>query len=247
MKSLGSIVAQSNMILPQFRTFVKSTGQIVLTQHFWVPDSDVGVEGILFFQQDGRHQIKYHRWYGSSGSECEVRYNRDSSCLLTCTEILPKSGARVSIERDGATIAGNMFIGNEHVFVSYAFQKDTTAHGGRIYNTQGKLLREFQFDGYSGALSYEIPNVYVSRYKRYYFVDKSNKSFMVISEDAPAQLKKIPFSSIRKMPSMNEDTLVTLKTEVLEHQLGLRKDGNVYAHRMRLYGDNWKYSDEIKY
>jgi hypothetical protein len=135
MNKFGSLVAQSNIRLPEFETYLQPTNQIVLTQVFGVPGSDVGIEGILYFNTNGDSEMKFHRWWGSSGSECEVKYSQDSSCLLTCSEIITSKGKKISLIREGATIAGNMFIGESHVFVSYDFNSKSTELQGRLYNT----------------------------------------------------------------------------------------------------------------
>lgn len=244
LKDLGSIVTQSNIWLPEFKAFTHSTNQLILTQVFMVPDSDVGIEGILFFDVDGNHRLDYHRWYGSSGSDCEVIYSKDSTWLLTCSEIISPDGNSTPIGRKESTIAGNLFIGNDHAFVSYVFE-DSTAQGGRLYNKNGTIVKEIQFDGYSGALGYTLPFVYSEKHRRYYFVDEPNKCFLIIPEDTPASLKTIPFSKIRRKPENETQHILIIKTEVSDHQFGIDKSGEVRAHQLKIYGEEWKFFDEV--
>ncbi|MFT6984126.1 MAG: hypothetical protein ACJAUD_002906 [Crocinitomicaceae bacterium] len=247
-KELGGIVIQSNMMLPEFETYLESTKQIVLTQNFGIPQSDVGVEGILKFNTNGDCEIKFHRWGISSAGECEVQYSQDSSCLLTCSEIITSKGKKISLIREGATIAGNMFIGESHVFVSYDFNSKRTELQGRLYNTSGKIVKEFEFEGYSGALSYTIPVVHLNKFGLYYFVDQPNECFHIIPENSPTSIKKVPFSSIRLAPKTNiHDSILEISTEVSEHRFGINARGEIVAHQMKHYGDAWSFYDEIEY
>jgi len=247
MSELGSLVAQSNMHLPKFETYLESTGQMVLTQFFGVPSGDTGIEGLLLFTKSGRASIQFHQWYGSSGGECEVAYSADSSCLLTCSEIITSTGT-TSLKRKGATMAGTLFVGSSHIFVAYVFDKDRTALGGRLYSTSGKLVKEFEFDGYSGGLGYNVPRTYLEQVGNYYFVDEPNKFLMVIPENAPVALKKVPFSSVRVAPNPTiHDTIIMIETEWSQHKIGLNSKGEIRAHQMRYYGDEWKFYDEIKH
>lgn len=248
MKELGSIVAQSNMRMPNFETYLASTDQVVLTQVFAVPDSDVGVEGILYFENNGDCQMKFHRWYMSGGSECSVQPSKDNKCLLTCSEIITAKGKTISLKRPNATIAGNMFIGNSHIFVSYVFDNDSKELGGRLYNSDGKLVKEFDYQGYSGALSYEIPVIHINKYGKYYFVDETNNCFHVISENSPSSVKRIAFSSLRVAPDPSiQDTVLEMSSEIINHKFGLNLNGDIEAHQMKLYGGVWQFYDEIKH
>ena len=245
MKELGSIVAQSNMHLPQLKTYFSPTKQLVLTQSFWVPDSDVGVQGILFFDLKGTSEFKYHCWYGSSGSECEVTYSPDSSLLLTCSEIIAFDGKRTDITRDDAWLAGNITIGNNHVFASYAFGSDTSALGGRLYNGKGKILKEFQFDGYGGALGYTLPRKYLKEFGRYYFVDEQNKFVLMIPENNPTNFKKYTFEKLRFDPNYLElDTTLVLEKEVSDHRFGIDSLGEVRTYQVGDFTGEWKFTQK---
>ncbi|MFT6246737.1 MAG: hypothetical protein ACJA0U_003301 [Salibacteraceae bacterium] len=248
MKELGSIVVQSNMMLPEFETYLEPTNQIVLTQVFAVSDSDVGVEGILYFDRNGDSEINFHNWWSSSAADCKVKYAQDSSCLLACSAIITSKGKSISLIREGATIAGNMFIGESHVFVAYAFNSASTELQGRLYNTSGEIVKEFEFEGYSGALSYTIPVVHLNKFGLYYFVDEPNECFHIISENSPTSIKKVPFSSIRLAPETNiHDSILEISTEVSEHRFGINDRGEIVAHQMKYYGDTWYFYDEIEY
>lgn len=245
MKELGSIVAQSNMHLPEFKTYFTPTKQLVLTQSFWMPDSDVGVQGILFFDLNGKSNIKYHCWYGSSGSECDVTYSPDSSFLLTCSEIIGFDGKKTDVTRDDAWLAGSMIIGDNCVFTSYAFGSDTSALGGRLYNGKGKLLREFEFDGYGGALGYMLPRKYLEEFRRYYFVDDQNKFVLMIPEDNPTSFKKYPFEELRYQPSELElDTILILPKEVNDHRFGVDSLGEVRTYQVGHFDGKWKFAND---
>lgn len=246
LNDLGSIVTQSNMWLPGFKTYLSSTNQLILIQVFSVPDSDVGVEGILFFDIDGQYRMDFHKWYLSGESECEVIYSADSSWLLTCSEIISPNGKSTSIKNKKATIAGNLFIGKDHAFVSYVFD-DASALGGRLYNKNGKIVKEIKFDGYSGALGYELPFVYSEKHRRYYFVDEPNKCFLIIPEETPAALKTIPFSKVRRIPENETQDIFIIRTEVSDHQFGIDESGEIRAHQSKIYGEEWKFFDEVDF
>lgn len=247
MEELGSIVAQSNMHLPRFETFLKHTGQIVLTQEFNVPESCTGLEGLLLFTKSGDAKIKFHRSFGSSGGECDVQYSSDSTCLLTCAEIITSKGT-TSLEREGANLAGNMFVGKSHIFAAYVFCDESSSLGGRLYTTSGKLVKEFVFDGYSAGLGYNLPRTYNDQVEKYYFVDEPNKFLMIIPENNPVAIQKVPFSKVRVAPNPQvHPNIVLIETEVSQHKIGLNAKGEIIAHQMRHYGDEWKFYDEIKY
>ncbi|MFK7787339.1 MAG: hypothetical protein AB8B56_19605 [Crocinitomicaceae bacterium] len=245
MKELGSIVAQSNMHLPELKTYFSHTKQLVLTQSFWVPDSDVGVQGILFFDLDGNSEFKYHCWYGSSGGECDVSYSPDSSFLLTCSEIIASNGKKTDVTRNDAFLAGSMIIGDRHVFASYAFGSDTSALGGRLYNGEGKLIKEFEFDGYGGALGYMLPRKYLTEFGRYYFVDEQNKFLLMIPESDPTKFKKYPFEELQYHPSELElDTILVLEKEVFDHRFGIDSLGAVRTYQVGDYTGVWKFTHD---
>ncbi len=243
-KDLGSIVVQSNMWVPEFQTFLPATQQLVLTQDFWVPDSDFGVQGILFFDLNGNYQINYHMGHGGSNGECEVVYSPDSSFLLTCSELISKDGKVTDIHRKYSDVAGNMVIG-DHAFVSYAFREDTAALGGRLYNKQGKIVKEFKFDGYGGALGYSLPRIYLEKFGRYYFVDEQNQFVLMIPEKNPTAFKKYTFKQLRYDPSeLNLDTTVILVKEVSDHRFGVDSLGEVKTYQTSDYTREWKFFDE---
>lgn len=246
-KTLGGIVAQSNMHLPQFKTYLTSTQQLILTQHFWRPESDIGIQGILYFDLKGNAEINYHCLYGSAGSDCDVYYSPDSSFLMTCTEIITRTGKKVPIQQDHSLVAGNMFIGDRHAFVSYVFDKDTSAFGGRLYDWNGNLLKEIDFAGYEQILSYNLPHLFYEKLRRYYFVDESNKCIWMIPEKNPSAIESYPFSRIRYKPSKFAlDTLLILSNEVNKHRFGIDASGNVRTHQVGDYREEWQFFDEMK-
>lgn len=243
-KDLGTIVAQSNMWMPTFETFLPATQQLVLTQDFWVPDSDFGVQGILFFDLTGNYQIKYHMGHGGSNGECGVVYSSDSSFLLTCSELISENGKVTNIHRKYSDVAGNMVIG-DYAFVSYAFVKDTSALGGRLYNAQGKIVKEFEFDGYGGALGYMLPRIYLPKFGRYYFVDEQNESVLMIPEADPLSFKKYPFETVSFPPDqMVLDTSVVLEKEVNDHKLGIDEKGDVVTYQIGDWTGKWRFFNE---
>jgi len=246
-EELGSIVAQSNIHLPEFKTYLATTKQLILTQYFWVPESDVGVQGILFFDLSGNSEIKYHCWYGSGGSDCDVIYSPDSSFLLTCSEIITNKGRSIDIQQQNSVIAGNMIIGNQHVFASYAFYNDTSALGGRIYDRNGKVICEFKFSGYGGALGYTLPRHYLKKFGRYYFVDEQNKFLLMIPEKNPAALKKYPFKKLRYDPNeLDLDTTLVIQKEVSDHRFGIDSLGEVRTYQVGDYTKKWKFFDDAE-
>ncbi len=248
MKELGSIVAQSNMSLPEFHTFYPENNQLLMTHVFWVPDSDVGVEGLVTIDKWGVENIKYNRWYGSSGSQCEFQYSPDSSCLLTCSELWTSTGKRVSLRMDSTDMAGNLFIGKDHILVTYSIDYSIADHnklGGRLYNTSGTLIKEFDYKGVSGALSYEIPYLFHEDLGQYYFVDETSECFHQISLEAPWKIRKVPFSTIRNV--VDEDIQGEIQTEGIQHKIGLDSSGIIQSHQMRYYGEDWQFYDQIKH
>lgn len=245
LKSLGGIVAQSNMYLPEFKTYLSSTKQLILTQHFWRPESDIGIQGIIYFNLKGDSEINYHCLYGSSGSDCDVNYSPDSSFLMTCTEIITRNGSRVNIQQDNSWVAGNMFIGDRYAFVSYVFDKDTSAYGGRLYNWNGKLIKEIEFSGYEQILSFNLPYVLLKKFGRYYFVDEQNESVLMIPEADPLSFKKYPFETVSFPPDqMVLDTSVVLEKEVNDHQLGIDEKGDVVTYQIGDWTGKWRFFNE---
>lgn len=243
---LGSIVAQSNPILPEFHNVFQPTREILLIQNFGVPDSDVGVQGSLYFSLKGTEHLKFNSWYGSSNSDCELSYNSDSSIFLTCTEFKNSKGKTFSLELDSLQIGGTLLLDNKFIFAcydDYDLKKRTHA---RIYDSNGKLLKKFKYEGLTGALGYVIPFYFYEPLNMYYFVDENLECFHIITLNGSVNVSNTPFRKVKKVINESlENKTIEISTEINNHLISVNKSGEIVAHQIQVDENERKFFDDL--
>lgn len=246
MAELGSIVAQSNPLLPRYFSVFKPTNQIALLQNFWVPDTDIGVQGALYFSMNGSDQLTFNSWYGSSNSDCELSYNSDSSVILACTEFKNSQRKTISLKLDSLTIGGTMFLGDKYVFICYDDYEQNKRTHARIYSIDGRLIKEFKYQGLSGGLGYEIPFYFFEPLNTYYFVDESLECFHTITLNSNINVTNTPFRKVKKViKEGSENKTIELSTEINNHLISINKSGEIVAHQIQVDEYERKFFDDL--
>ncbi|WP_114778863.1 hypothetical protein [Botryobacter ruber] len=203
---------------------VAANGWAVFDLWLVANESDYG--GIAFFALDETGNLVLKDFYGGSGgSGCSsLQLSDDRNHILTCTTLYSLNGESIKFGRDNMVVTSFLtdssfvaitdivtksemrtrqetYNGKLHTIKYLHEERDNTSDNLIIYDTGGKKLAGYRYDGFSNELDYSVPMELVPALDKLVLLDEEKQLLYLISISNPAQAT---FLKLNDLPQQTE-------------------------------------------
>lgn len=135
---------------PEFRRFF-------FVARYMVPDSDVGVEQMVFIDEKGKVTDFFTDSFTGGGScDCDYKPSADGKMFAFCDRIKKSDGKEIKLEDTHKKIAGSFILNNEHYLIIELYEGKPPYRNAKIYRKNGTLVKSFDFQGIQEGLGYTV-------------------------------------------------------------------------------------------
>ncbi|GAA4036740.1 hypothetical protein GCM10022409_22070 [Hymenobacter glaciei] len=219
------IVTVSDPARPRFIGYHGPSQTLVFTLGIGIPSSDVGQQCVIMLGLDGQVR-RLAPSYSSNWSapDCAPRLLADGT-VLTCQELLGPDGRRVSLLKPKAELVAALVLSDSTLLTMYQYgeYRDRPVEGGNpldvsagfyepewapdprkrdspnafVVNARGQVRQRFRYQGFGGAMGYEVPRHYVPASHTYYLLDEE-RGLCLLDKQRPTLARELLFRQMER-------------------------------------------------